>query len=94
MIFKPEAAQDVLDAVAWYESQRQGTGARFSKSLDKAFQRIKLMPEAPRILSRNVRRVLMTGFPFAVYYHIDEGEIVVLAVIHSRRDPRLWKSRV
>jgi hypothetical protein len=36
---------------------------------------------------------LTRPFPFAVDYRIEDGESVVLAVIHSRRDPRDWKSR-
>jgi plasmid stabilization system protein ParE len=39
------------------------------------------------------RRALVRRFPYAIYFHAMSDEIVVLAVIHSRRHPRHWQSR-
>ncbi len=94
MIFKAEAAEEIVEAVHWYEEQRVGLGAKFQAVLDRVFVRIQQEPESHRLVYRGVRRALTPGFPFAIYYRIDQDELVVLAVVHSSRDPNRWKSRL
>ena len=94
MTIKPEAMLDILDAARWYEDQRAGLGKRFRAALDRVFGQIEAMPEIHRVISKHVRRAVTPGFPFGVYYRIDDGEVIVLAVIHSSRDPDRWKSRL
>ena len=93
MIVKPEAAQDILDAARWYEDRRAGLGRKFQDSLDRVFRQIEVMPEAHRELYSQIRRALIPGFPFGVYYRIEDAEVIVLAVVHSSRDPDRWKER-
>jgi hypothetical protein len=32
-------------------------------------------------------------FPYGVFYRVDSDQIAVLAVYHSKRDPRGWQVR-
>jgi plasmid stabilization system protein ParE len=42
----------------------------------------------------DIRRRLIGRFPYAILYS-DEGQTVyILAVMHLRRDPDYWKSRL
>jgi len=41
-----------------------------------------------------LRRALMQRFPFGVFYVLTETHIVVVAVLHAARDPRLWGNRL
>jgi len=41
----------------------------------------------------NVRRFLLTGFPFALAYVVDGDSVTVLAVAHLRRRPGYWLGR-
>jgi plasmid stabilization system protein ParE len=41
-----------------------------------------------------VRRALVTKFPYVVLYREDQGEIIVIAVFHTSRNPSVWQSRV
>lgn len=93
MIIRPEAEADLEDARNWYERQDAGLGDEFLESVGEAFEKILLMPQLHRMIHQDVRRALTRRFPFAVYYRIENGEVMILAVIHSRRDPRAWKSR-
>ena len=36
----------------------------------------------------------MTGYPYCVYYRIEEDRVLVLAVFHTARDPAIWQNRV
>ena len=37
-----------------------------------------------------VRRAILSDFPYAVFYRIETRRVVMLAVTHTARDPRLW----
>ena len=93
MILGLEAEADLAEARAFYERRKLGLGASFLRSVEQVFERIGHLPESHPIVHRDVRRALTRRFPFSVYYRIEAEEVVVLAVIHSRRDPGDWKSR-
>ncbi len=93
-IVRPEAEDDLADARRWYENRRASLGDEFIEPVDVAFDRIQRMPRVPAEKYRNVRRVLLKRFPYAVFYHLDDDQITVLAVYHASRDPRGWQSRV
>lgn len=40
-----------------------------------------------------IRRGLMRRFPYAVYFSMDENQILVIAVFHQRRDPEAMLDR-
>jgi plasmid stabilization system protein ParE len=56
--------------------------------------RLSIRPEAMPVAYRGARRALLRRFPYAVYYSVTEGTVEVQAVLHTRRNPRRWKSRV
>jgi len=37
-----------------------------------------------------VRRALLSQFPYGVFYRVESKRVVVLAVLHTARDPSLW----
>jgi plasmid stabilization system protein ParE len=90
---RPEAAEDVKDAFAWYESQRPGLGDDFLDSVRDCFSAIALQPTRYPILHRQVRRALLRRFPYCVFFRDFEIEIVVLACLHARRHPVRWRAR-
>jgi plasmid stabilization system protein ParE len=93
MIIRPEAEADLADARDWYERQQEGLGDAFLESVEAAFEKIDLMPELHPIISQGIRRHRTRRFPFTIYYRLEAGEVVVIGIFHSRRDPRAWKSR-
>lgn len=51
------------------------------------------LEEFPELFARvhgNVRRVIVSRFPYAVFYQVEADRIVVLAVLHTARDPESW----
>lgn len=93
MIIRPEAEADLANARDWYERQRAGLGAEFLLCVEEVLERIGRTPEMYRVVHHDVRRVLTRRFPYAVYYRIAVNEVVVLGILHTRRDPREWQSR-
>jgi plasmid stabilization system protein ParE len=94
LIVTPEAEQDLAEAKVWYDGQRPGLGQEFILCVEEALDRIRLIPEGTSEVFPGVRRVVLRRFPYGVFYCVDPDLIAVIAVYHSRRDPRGWQSRV
>lgn len=91
--FRPEAQAELEDAYAWYEEQRTGLGEHFLLCIEEKISAIRRQPETYPTVHRTVRRALIRRFPYGIYYIIEENRVVVIAIFHSRRDPKQWKSR-
>jgi toxin ParE1/3/4 len=93
LIIRPDAECDLAEAYGWYEAQVPGLGSDFLLSIDAALSSIQRTPEMYRILYKNVRRALVRRFPYGILYVVEEDRIVVLGILHARRDPMTWQDR-
>lgn len=88
------ARLELLDAKEYYNSERAGLGFEFAAEFKNTMFRIAGFPDTwPRISSR-ARRCLMNRFPYAVIYECKPEIIIVVAVMHMRRDPEKWQKRL
>lgn len=93
LIIRPEAERDLAEAYGWYESQVPGLGSDFFLRIDASLSSIRRTPEMHPVVHRNVRRALIRRFPFGIFYLVEKDRIVVIAVLHARRDPQTWRRR-
>ncbi len=93
VIVRPEAELDINDAYAWYEERSSGLGAQFLGAIDEALLLASREPEIFQRVHLSVRRALIHRFPYGIFYTIEPGRIVVLAVMHTARHPSKWKQR-
>ena len=93
VVWHPAAADEFISAVEWYEQQRPGLGSEFAAACRSALALIRDQPQAFRHVQGEVRRVLLRRFPYAIFYRAREAELLVIAVMHERRDPRRWQER-
>jgi plasmid stabilization system protein ParE len=94
LVIAPEAALDIGEAYAWYETHRVGLGEEFLGSIDGCFARICREPEMFTCVHDSYRRALIRRFPYAVYYELAGSKITVYAVFHTSRDPAKWRQRL
>jgi plasmid stabilization system protein ParE len=92
--FTPEADDELAEARRWYAHQREDLDLQFMQSIDDAVSRIVANPQQYPTVYRTLRRKVVRRFPFAIFYTVSADQVEVVAVFHSRRDPRRWKSRV
>ena len=59
ILFDPEAKEEFLASIKFYEDCRQGLGQRFRKSLEKGIQKIVETPFRYRMLTSPFRRYLL-----------------------------------
>ncbi|MEW6186173.1 MAG: type II toxin-antitoxin system RelE/ParE family toxin [Thermodesulfobacteriota bacterium] len=94
--FHPEAEDEFLSAINFYEENHSGLGYDFAREIFSAIQSIIEHQKTWPIFDfdMDIRRRLIGRFPYAILYS-DEGQTVyILAVMHLHRDPDYWKSRL
>jgi toxin ParE1/3/4 len=92
--FHPEARLEYSEAAVFYEARRSGLGAAFTLEIEAALQRILESPERWRVIEQDVRRCLTHTFPYGILYTIEAESILIVAVMHLRRSPGYWRSRL
>jgi plasmid stabilization system protein ParE len=92
--FVSVAEKELAEALDYYEGQQPGLGMQFAAEVDGAIERIVAHPEAWAPISARVRRCRVPRFPYGVLYQWREQEILVVGVMHLRRDPTSWRDRV
>jgi toxin ParE1/3/4 len=87
--FTRHADSDSTQAYEWYEAQEEGAGRYFSRRLIELIELIDEQPLSFPASHRSFRKGLMKNFPYAVYFQICGDKIVIAAIIHGARNPRL-----
>src|SRR5512134_3615853 len=90
VVYRRKVGRDLAGAYGWYADQRAGLGEEFLAAVDATFDAIERIPEIFRRVHGEVRRANVSRFPYAVFYRIDPKSVVVLTVLHTARDPKLW----
>jgi len=92
--FHPDARQELLDAIKYYNECGSGLGYVFMEEVQTAIDRIMRFPKAWTKLSKNTRRCLTRRFPYGVIYQELNGDIQIVAVMHLKREPGYWIKRI
>lgn len=81
--------KDIIEAKNWYKEKQEGLDRRFSEAIKAAIEKIKNNPHAYAVRFNNLRVIAPKIFPYRVFYFIDETErkIVIVAVLHNKRNP-------
>tara|TARA_R110000850_G_scaffold248625_1_gene373541 strand:+ start:939 stop:1232 length:294 start_codon:yes stop_codon:yes gene_type:complete len=93
IIILPLAREDIREAAKWYNSKRAGLGKRFTSQVRTKISFIKTHPEAFAVRHGSTRTTLLKTFPFLIHYSIieDSNVIIISAVLHTSRNPKIWK---
>ncbi len=93
LVLRPEAAQELLDAQAWYEAQVPGLGFEFARIADAAIVSALRNPLGYQCIEGEFRRILLRRFPYMLIYLPSQNELLVVSCFHQRRDPGSWFSK-
>lgn len=92
--FHPEALAELERAKVWYDGQRPSLGESFLHEITTAITRIRETPNTWPEYQRGTKRFLVHRFPFAMIYRQRAAGLLVVAVMHLKRRPGYWRSRV
>lgn len=91
--FSPEAKAEFSDGESYYERQMPGLGARFRTDVRDALKRMRHWPLATPIERGEIRRMILSRFPYKLLYSVERDHLYILAVAHMHRAPEYWVDR-
>nr|WP_054685187.1 type II toxin-antitoxin system RelE/ParE family toxin [Microbacterium sp. No. 7]ALJ21435.1 hypothetical protein AOA12_16655 [Microbacterium sp. No. 7] len=82
------AVRDLTEARDHYRAIGEGLESQLLDQLDRVVDRLITFPKgAPPVDGfPGVRRARMRQFPYGVFYRLDGDDILILRVVHTRRD--------
>lgn len=89
--FVSTAETELAEAMTYYSGIEPGLGARFLAEVEAAVGLIETHPQAWMPLSPRTRRCRVNHFPFGLFYQVRAEEILIVAVMDLRRDPKRWE---
>lgn len=92
--FHPEAEQEFIEAAAFYEQNVTGLGERLGKEVRRAIERLMEYPQIGSLIDADLRRLLLTRFPYFLIYSSTSDLLRVVAVAHVHRRPGYWRIRI
>lgn len=94
VIFHPEAHEEMIEHARYYEARSEDLGSDFLDAVEETTNRIEQAPKAGSIDRANIRKRLVSGFPFTILYEIQLDRIFIAAVMHQHRRPGYWRKRL
>lgn len=91
--FHPEAELELIEAAVYYERQVIGLGERFETEIRRATDLLLDQPAIGLPADLDLRKFILTRFPFTLYYTVTGDVLRIEAVAHQYRRPGYWKER-
>lgn len=92
--FHPEAELEFIEAAVYYETQVLGLGECFESEIRRATDLLLDQPGVGLPANPNLRKIILTRFPFTLYYSVTADVLRIEAVAHQHRCPGYWRSRI
>ena len=87
------AEEDLADAIDHYNAECAGLGFELAVEIRTTLARVVEYPTAWPLVSERIHRCLVHRFPYGVLYEARPDEILVVGVMHLRRNPVRWQER-
>ena len=87
------AKNDIQEIVDYYDRIAPKITNKF---LDDLYADLELLKENPSLFQlkyRETRVRFMKKFPFGIHYVLKKDTVIVLAVLHTSRSPKIWEER-
>jgi len=92
-IYHAEAFDEYREAVSHYKSISGNVANQFVINVEQAIALIREQPNAWMVVSKNIRRSIVKGYPYSIFFSDYSEKIYILAIAHQKRKPNYWKKR-
>jgi len=89
--FHPSAIIDISLSQNWYSQESTVASDKFSNSILKTIKILEDFPLSFPVDFLNIRKAIVHGFPYNIYYQFEKHEIIIIAVANTHRDPNYLK---
>jgi plasmid stabilization system protein ParE len=92
--FHRDAEQEYGEAVDYYLRIDPELGGRFYDEMESLICDIRRQPDRFRMFDPPVRRHFSNVFPYAILYVDQPDRVLIIAVMHMKRQPGYWHERL
>lgn len=94
-VIENHAKDDIRESIKWYNNQKKGLGNLFFADANSTIEKLKSNPFLFQIRYFEVHTAVLKKFPYMIHYYIDPNRkaIVIIAVLHTSRNPSVWFTR-
>jgi plasmid stabilization system protein ParE len=91
----PDAFLDIREIINWYNLEQRGLGKRFYDSLKLKIKSISHIPFSFQLSYKETRSAILDKFLYQIHYRVNELDrvIIIFAITHTSRNPRIWKEK-
>lgn len=95
LFYFDQAKQDAKEAKAWYQKQKVGLGQHFAEAIKFAILKVQTNPLRYGLRYKNIRIAHPKIFPYCIHFYVDDlnTKIVIVAIVHNKRNPNLARDR-
>jgi plasmid stabilization system protein ParE len=91
--FLPAALTDIEETKKWYNEQKDSLGYEFIKELENSIKDIIQNPYGYQKTYNEIRQISTNRFPYLISFIITQTNIVVLSILHKKRNPKELENR-
>lgn len=92
--FHEDARAELAEASHYYEDRVPGLGQALIDDVENAVSEILGHPKACKLISKNLRRKVLSRFPYGLIYTVEPDRIRIMALAHYKRRPEYWRYRL
>ena len=94
IVFSLEARWEFEEGERYYNRQTPGLGNNFRLEVRHALTRLKSWPLSCPVERGEIRRLLLSRFPYKLLYSVEPNHLFIIAVAHLHRAPEYWVDRI
>jgi len=94
VLLHPAADAEFAEAVSYYTEIDPKLGQRFYLEMKRLIQEVSAHPRMFRQFDPPARRYFSPSFPYGIIYLEQTDQLWIVAVMHLKRNPGYWKSRL
>ncbi len=92
--YSAPAVQELKDAWHFYGREADGLDQEFLDELESTIDRAISAPGSWQRVSDEHHRCRLRRFPYSIIYSVEEDSILIVALMHSRRNPDSWRENL
>lgn len=89
--FELRALDELSAIVDYYILQSVDRAARFEEEFERSTSFLAENPQIAPPVEGRIRRWNLNKFPYAIFYQPHPDGIVIVSIMHTRREPEAWK---